>query len=212
MDDIKHYSNEDIRPEAFQRDVYLNKDRWVSYYHQIKLVKECIDSGSVLEVGVGNHIVANYLKTRYQVKTADIIRELNPDVVASVEDLSSFSDNSFDVSLCAEVLEHLPYDKFHTCLNELKRVSKSFVVISLPYWGYTFALNLRLPMIGKKTLKFKISGFKKQKFNGQHYWEIGKKGFSLRKITKSMRETGLTIQKSFWDIDDPYHYYFVLKK
>lgn len=209
---MKHYTNEDITPAAFQRDVYANKDRWVSYYHQVKLVKNSIKSGVVLEVGVGNHVVANYLKTLFQVKTVDIIKDLNPDYVASVEDLSVISDNSFDISLCAEVLEHLPFEKFGKCLSELKRVSKSHVIISLPYWGYTFGFRVRLPILGMKTLKFKISGFKKHQFNGQHYWEIGKKGFPLKKIKQLIKQSGLEIKESFWDLDDPYHYYFVLKK
>lgn len=209
---MKHYTNEDITPEAFQRDVYSNKDRWVSYFHQVKLVKDLIKSGSVLEIGVGNKVVANYLSELFQVKTVDIIEKLNPDYVASVENLNMIDDNSFDISLCAEVLEHLPFEKFGKCLSELKRVSKSHVIVSLPYWGYTFGFKIRLPKLGVKTFKFKISGLKKHKFNGQHYWEIGKQGFPLGRIKKAMEKVGFEIQKSFWDLDDPYHYYFVLKK
>lgn len=208
----QRFTNESVTPAAFQRDVYANKDRWVSYYHQIKLVKDVAKQGSVLEVGVGNQVVANYLKTFYQVKTVDIIESLKPDYVASVEDLSVLPDNSFDVVLCAEVLEHLPFDKLAKCLSELKRVSKDSIIISLPYWGYTFGWRWRLPMLGVKTLKFKISGLKKHQFNGQHYWEIGKQGFPLKKIKHAIKEAGLEVKKSFWDLDDPYHYYFVLEK
>jgi len=208
---MKHYTNENIVPTAFLRDVYSNKERWVSYYHQIKLVKDLIKSGTVLEVGIGNGVVAKYLDSLYEVKTVDIIKELNPDYVASVEDLGLLADNSVDVSLCAEVLEHLPFDKFSKCLSELRRVSKDYVVISLPYWGYTFGFRARLPYFGSKTIKFKVSGVKPHQFKGQHYWEIGKRGFSLKTIKKSIQDSGLHVLKSFWDLDDPYHYYFVLK-
>lgn len=209
---MKHFTNESITPEAFQRAIYSDKSRWVSYYHQISLVKSLINNGSVVEIGVGNKVVAKYLKTMFDVATVDIIESLEPDYVASVEDLSMFQNESFDVALCAEVLEHLPFEKLLVCLSELGRITKQYVIISLPYWGYTFGLELRLPKLGTKIFKFKISGIKKHKFNGQHYWEIGKKGYSLKLIKNKINEANFSIIRSFWDIHDPYHYYFVLKK
>lgn len=209
---VNKFLNETIILSAYQVEGYVNKDRWVSYFWQVKLIKDSCKAREVLEISVGNKIVSDYLKSMYGVTTVDIIEDLKPDYVGSVEDMNFLPDNKFDVSLCAEVLEHLPFEKFKISLNELKRVSKSHVIISLPYWGYTFGFKLRLPVFGVKIFKFKVSGTKQHVFNGQHYWEIGKKGFTLKKIKQAIAETGLTIEKSFWDLDDPYHYYFVLKK
>lgn len=196
----------------YQRDVYLNKDRWVSYFWQTRLIKDLIGNGEVLEVGVGNKTVADFLKTTYKITTVDIDANLNPDYVGSVENLNFLPAEKFDAALCAEVLEHLPFEKFAAALNELKRVSKNYIVISLPYWGYTFGCKIKLPLLGVRVIKFKFNGLKRHKFNGQHYWEIGKRGYPLTKIKETMGAVGLKLKQSFWDIDDPYHYYFVLEK
>lgn len=44
-----------------------------------------------------------------------------------------FEDKTFDCVTCFEVLEHIPYPVYDTVLNELTRVSKKHVVISVPY-------------------------------------------------------------------------------
>ena len=201
-----------LDPASYDKSSYLCKERWVSYYWQTNLVKDLIGSGKILEVGIGNKLVSDCLSRNYEIKTADINSSLNPDFVASVEDLSFAANGEYDLILCAEVLEHLPWDKFDKSLRELKRAAKKYVIISLPYWGYTFGLRLKLPLLGQKTVKFKINGLKRHRFNGQHYWEIGKKGFPLGLIRKKISDSGLKIVGSFWDLDDPYHYYFVLEK
>jgi SAM-dependent methyltransferase len=202
----------DISPEEYKQKVYFTKDRWVSYYWQTRLVTETVGSGKVLEVGVGNGVVADFLKGLYEVRTVDIDERLNPDYVGSVDELSFLPGNGFELILCAEVLEHLPFERFRPALSELRRVTKKYVIISLPYWGYTFGWRFRLPLVGQKTLKLKISGLKPHIFNGQHYWEIGKRRFPLRRIRREIAGSDLKIDRSFWDLDDPYHYYFVLEK
>ncbi|NUM25111.1 MAG: class I SAM-dependent methyltransferase [Candidatus Buchananbacteria bacterium] len=204
--------NKDFSTQDYFAKVYVNKDRWVSYYWQTKLVSDLITSGSVLEIGVGNALVADYLKHRYQVSTLDINDKLNPDYIGSVEDLSFLAEKKFDVVVCAEVLEHLPFEKFKQSLQQMHSVSRRHVVISLPYWGYTFYVRIKLPKLGKHTFQFKLNGFKRHRFNGQHYWEIGKRGYSVKKIKDEIVNSGFKIKTSFWDVDDPYHYYFVLEK
>lgn len=199
----------------FQKN-YLNKDRWVGYFWQTKLIQKYFSTqDKVLEIGVGTGMVANFLKQNYNLITLDINSNLKPDLVASVEDLSAIGNNEHDGVLCAEVLEHLPFEKFEQSLNELKRVAKKYLIISLPYWGYTFGLKIKLPILGVKILKFKITGIKKHNFEKStagHYWEIGKKGYALKKIKNIFRKNNFKIMESFWDLDDPYHYYFVLEK
>lgn len=201
-----------IEPIDYTKKKYNTKQRWVSYYLQSKLVQELLSSGSVLEIGIGSKVVHQYLKNLYQVTTCDISEKLQPDVVGSVDDLSMFHDSQFDLVLCAEVLEHIPFENVVRALSELKRVTKRFAILSLPYWGYTFGFKVKLPLLGYRMLKFKVTGIKRHVFNGEHYWEIGKRGYPLRRIVHMMQSAGFVVSRSFWDLDDPYHYYFILKK
>lgn len=44
-----------------------------------------------------------------------------------------FEDKTFDCVTCFQVLEHIPYPVYDTVLNELSRISKKNVIISVPY-------------------------------------------------------------------------------
>ena len=50
---------------------------------------------------------------------------------------------------------------------------------------------------------------RKHRFDGEHHWEIGKRGFPLRRISKALEEAGLSVGEIHRDYDDPYHRFFV---
>lgn len=60
-------------------------------------------------------------------------RRAHPDGAFSVEDITAlpYDDGAFDLVLCLEVLEHL--DQPELALRELKRVSRSHLVLSVPH-------------------------------------------------------------------------------
>ena len=96
---------------------YVNK--FISYFYQIDSISNLKDIKSVLEVGIGNKTVSNYLKTNgFKVTTCDFDKSLKPDKVADVRNLP-FNKNQFDVVLCSEVLEHIPLKDVHKALSEL---------------------------------------------------------------------------------------------
>ena len=66
-----------------------------------------------------------------EVTTVDIDPALGPDVVGSVTRLP-FDDDAFDVALCCEVLEHLPWDEAEAALQEVSRVVSRGAVVSVP--------------------------------------------------------------------------------
>lgn len=110
---------------------------------------------------------------------------LEPDYVCSVTELSKyFNENEFDTVLCAEVLEHIPFEYFEKALKELWKVSKRYVIISLPHFGIGLSLSLKIPLVRLTNFTIKIPFPVKHVFDGQHYWEIGKKEYPLRKILK----------------------------
>lgn len=191
---------------------YDSKARWISYWYQINEVVKTTPS-SVLEIGVGNKTVSDYLKKiGIKVTTCDFDKNLKPDVVADARKLP-FKKDSFDIVLCAEVLEHIPLRDFKRALEEIKRVGKS-AVITLPHFSITniyFGAKL-FPFIPKKEVSIKIDIPTKHKFLGEHYWEIGKKGYSLALIKVKIKSVGFKIEKSFYPTENPYHHFFVLSK
>ena len=123
---------------------YFHGGRIHSYAHQIKTVIEQNPS-RILEVGKGPGMVAAALRSvGIQVVSMDMQAELEPDLVGSVTQIP-VADNSFDVSLCCQVLEHLPFEHFSQALGELRRVTRDALVMSLPDVTPHFYIKLRLP-------------------------------------------------------------------
>lgn len=56
----------------------------------------------------------------------------SPDIELNLESVEKipFNDSTYDCVICIEVLEHL--DNFHSIFNELIRVSKKNIIVSLP--------------------------------------------------------------------------------
>ncbi|HJV33151.1 MAG TPA: methyltransferase domain-containing protein [Patescibacteria group bacterium] len=189
---------------------YEHLDRWISYYRQIQEVLS-LRPEDLLEIGKGSGLVSTVLKSRgLDVTSLDIDPDVKPDVVGSVLALP-FADKKFDVTLCAEVLEHLPFEDFPKALSEIRRVTRRAVVLSLPNWGWTFWLGLKLPMLPKLDLFWKLTGILKHPPGGEHFWEIGKRGYPLRRISDAIGKAGFRIRKTYLKPDSPYHRFFLLE-
>jgi len=50
------------------------------------------------------------------------------------------------------------------------------------------------------------------KFNGEHYWEIGKAGYPLNRIINEIQRAGFKIEETYRIFENPYHRFFILKK
>jgi len=196
----------------FRRE-YDSKERFISYWHQINELLE-LGPKSILEIGIGNGLVANYLKRRgINITTLDIDERLNPDHVGSVLDMP-FADKSFEVVACFEVLEHLPYEDFPKALTEIHRVSSKYAVLSLPDSTRVYRLDIQIPKVGELKILIPLPRLKalKHVFNGEHYWEIGKAGYVLRRVVSDMVKAGFRIIKTYRVFENPYHRFFVLEK
>ena len=191
---------------------YLGDGRWASYARQYSAVRACAPE-TCLEVGIGNGIVAHAVRAGgIPLVTCDIDPSVSPDHIASVTDLP-FPDSSFDCVLCAEVLEHIPFDEVPQALFELYRVTRRHCVVMVPYPAATFSFSFRLPLAARRSFSFRLPLFwRRHSFDGQHYWEMGMKGHSRRSVVRLMHGAGfaaLPVPDSF---SDPYHALFILEK
>ncbi|MFH0854170.1 MAG: methyltransferase domain-containing protein [bacterium] len=192
---------------------YVDIERWSSYWHQIDEILK-YEPESVLEIGAGNGAVANYIKNNTEIKytTLDIDSTLNPDIEGNIECLK-IGDNRYDIICAFEVLEHLPFEKFNKCLEQLRIVCDKYVIISLPHWGRHFSLDVKLPYFKQIKFNYKLNLFPiKHKFDGEHYWEIGKDGYPLKKIKEEIKNVGFKIINDYIVFESPYHHFFILKK
>ena len=198
-----------VSPEHYEKLRYDNKKRFINYWHQINEI-----AGSILEVGVGNGFVSNYLsENNFNITTLDIDARLNPDVVGSVLDLP-FEDNKFELITCFEVLEHLPYNQVEKAIKELYRVSSKNVIISVSDRTLCYKLLIKLPVIKEKSFLVSIPKLlnKEHIFDGQHYWELGKKGYPVSRFRKTIKDQGFKITNTYRIFESDNHHLIYIKK
>lgn len=105
----------------------------------VALVPE--DVQSVLDLGAGDGTVSNSLAAR-GLWTAGIdisivaLQHCAGARTVAATDAIPFADASFDLVICAEVLEHLPVDIYQPTLREIERVARRYIIITTPNEEY----------------------------------------------------------------------------
>ncbi len=103
---------------------------------------ECIpdDVENLADIGCGNGIFGKLLaEHRPHIETMSIDRSetalkyvKTPKMVGDINQIP-LADNSYDCVSTLQVLEHIPVPLYQTVLTELVRVSKKYVLVSVPY-------------------------------------------------------------------------------
>ena len=96
------------------------------------------EAGEVLEAGCRDGFITRKLVDKYPFVTAldlKLPQIDHPNVTCVKGDITSlpFEDNSFDLTVCTEVLEHIPPEKLGKACRELMRVSRRYLLIGVPY-------------------------------------------------------------------------------
>ena len=202
-----------VEPDSYTNLRYDSKRRFCSYWHQLDEIFKT-DPKTVVEVGVGSGFTGRYLQSHgIQYTSIDIDARLNPTITASVLDLP-LEDNLFEVAVCFEVLEHLPFTDFTPALRELARISSGPVIISVPDATRAIRFLARLPRNIKiqKVFQYPTRTPRIKDLYCNHKWEIGVESFPLRRILAAIDSAGLNCVKTYRVFEYIRHRFFILQK
>lgn len=114
--------SDDIVPFYVDRE---DRNRWAS-----TIVKDFPGRHLLNLGGGGKRHLGNHLGSQWNVHELDIVGDCDTKLNLDQVNRLPFADEFFDTSCAFEVLEHL--EKLHLITNEIYRVTKSTVLISLP--------------------------------------------------------------------------------
>lgn len=193
---------------------YASEERMASYYRQVQEVL-LTNAKSVRLIGGGDGIVVNILRMlQVQVEVFDYDAALQPDIVGNIIDIDEVlqkQDKRYDCIVCCQVLEHLEKQYFERVVCKLSKIYKGTCIISLPAaYGY-IDMKLNLPKLHvRKGICFSYNFWRTYRFNGEHYWELGFRGHSIKQIENTLREY-FYIERAYFVDNNKYHRFFVLK-
>ena len=104
---------------------------------------------SILDVGCGNGAITNYLAEYYDVtgldRSENALKFVNGKKIQASADAIPLADHSFDLGFSSELLEHLEEDVLLKTVSELKRVSREYILISVPNDENPGKLSIKCP-------------------------------------------------------------------
>jgi hypothetical protein len=196
--------------EAYFSDGYFELKQLFSLAHQIEKI-HALRPASILEVGIGNGFTSMYLRRAgYNVVTSDINPELEPDICAPLDELQkSLDGRRFDLVVCCEVLEHMPFDQFTKNLSILRAVGDR-LFMTLPnhrkYFG--FGGLLRLPKKKPIEVNLQVSTRLGKRLPAEHFWEVDyDKTTSLPSIISELNKIYSSVETGVFSTNS-YHRYF----
>lgn len=209
--------NIQVQQNYYFREKYASMERFISYFQQINSIHR-FPAQSLLFIGVGDGMVADFLKKNYQVTTMDIDPALKPDICGDIRQLP-FENNSFDLVCAFEVLEHiLLADVENKAIREIARVSRAGAIISVPHRRAGFEIVFKFPFIRTlfKRDSLRLAWFMPVRFpgfaiSGQHYWEIDSWTTSLKRFRSILGQHFNIIGEKTSPLDS-YRRFFSLKK
>ncbi len=144
-----------------QRKLYENPKMWGKKHPETDLERARLtakavpaDVQTILEVGAGDGLAIKALrKAGHDPVALDISQRAlkyikGSKLIQATGSQLPFPSNSFDLVLAGELLEHLPISIYQDVLDEIARVSKRYIISTVPYqekleWNYA-----RCPVCG----------------------------------------------------------------
>ena len=179
----------------------VDREKWRLELHLSNFVNSCyqfLDIQSlgtiktILVIGPGQGLDTAIFRWRgYEVTTFDIDDTFEPDVIGSCHSMPMFSNGQFDAVIASHVLEHLPEPFLDQAIGEIARIS-NYALVYLPISGRTVHLRFSPGILGidwslifdLRPFWHKPDGITPRYCQGQHYWEIGMRGYSSSMLNK----------------------------
>jgi len=111
------------------------------------------DVTSILDAGCGdgritNRLIPQYSKVVGLESSREALRNVKTEKLLGSVDSLPFPDKSFDLVLCCEVLEHLPFEVYPRARSELQRVADKYILVSVPYEQDIERMLVKCPYCG----------------------------------------------------------------
>jgi len=184
---------------------------WRAYYSQKRIVHQWTqldllartEARRVLEIGPAYGLVTAMLANAgYEVTTLDLVARqfASPTprhIEADIQRLGANEIAGYDAILACEILEHIDWDLVPGVLRALRDSGAQYLVVSVPYMAFQITLDLYL---NARTVRHYFSMKKllsRREFAreppGGHQWEVGYKGYRLRRWEDVLRGSGWRI-------------------
>lgn len=214
-----------VSKEHYEFSSYVNKERWISYYYQLKEVIETRPR-KVLIIGRGDNIVPKILQEIFsnenikmrslsencpcEIKTFDYDNSLIPDYLGDIRDIDKIIDSKYDCILCCQVLEHLEWCFFEEIIQKIRLICDGSLILSLPRRNVSFRVKIDLPKIHYKgIIHFPRFWEGKFLFNGEHYWEVDT-NICTHKTLCEIVSKYFVIKNEYLVFENPYHWFLIL--
>ena len=197
-----------LTASAYFSERYFSMQQLCAFAHQLHQIWR-MKPANVIEIGVGNGFVSSYLKRAgVPVTTVDINPDLQPDICADLSDLPGLLSGKYDLVVCCEVLEHMPFYEFGANLDYLRAVGDR-LLLTLPsaHRTYGFGGLLTLPRL-RVLCDFHVSIPIKGRVPAAHYWELGSEKECSRAVVVKMLKERYGVCKAGRLPLQPYHWLF----
>ena len=213
---------------------------WKTFYSHLLQIYFILKfkAKDILEIGNQYEFISSYLRQYCNLTTLDINDKLNPDIlmdITKLKQLNTLKDETYDLILLCEVLEHIPYEEIEGILQILRKKTKKYIVISVPNVSGYFSITLfrhELDNPGFKIIKHFLDFFsikirnlvsrldyklrkKHKKFmfkeKSGHHWELGIDKYNVNSFKKLLEKYFMIIFEERVR-EHPFHHFFVLKK
>jgi SAM-dependent methyltransferase len=195
---------------AFAR--YMSAPRWASLWHQLDTVLR-LQPRRVLEVGPGPGVFKRVAaQFGVAVETLDLDPELKPDHIGSATALP-FDDGAFDLVCAFQMLEHLPYEQSLRAFEQMLRVARRHVVLSLPDARTMWRFSFHVPRRGSVDwlLPKPSVGLRPHVFDGEHHWELNTQQHPLAQVVADL-SARCRLDRTWRVPELAYHRFFVFDK